>query len=1052
MKLKLLLENHRCRVLLLMILILTCHSVAGQESSRRIKGQVTNEQKQVMVGVNVVVKGTNQGTTTDPQGNYNLVIPKETPNPIILEFTFLGYQQTNVHVMPSKDVYDVTLSEDAIALDEAIVVGYASQSKRSVTSAISSLKSDDLPNYAGSSIEQAIAGLVPGLRISTADATPGGDLDVQVRGIGTVTSGSQPLYIVDGIPLEGGLSGINPDDVDNIQILKDAASTAIYGSRGANGVILVTTKRGHEGKVQVSFSTNITISQAQRTVDVMNTPEILEYLEDSGVHNRFRYTTNSTQDFFPFDPNLNTNWQDLIFRNAVSQKYNVAISGGTKNISYRVSGEVFDQPGVLIYTGMTRYTVRANFDVRFSKKLKMSVNFSPSNIQTRKTREGGEGDNGVVWGAVCMYPFFPAVLPNGELFSLVEYNRAPTDAAITAGLDPITNQFSALQNNTISDKLENPIKVARDYQNRSKKNHITGAIAFDYTILPGLVFKPSFSIQQSALTQSEWYPSTLGKNRVDSFAASSSRQSLMWLSENILTYSKKISGHDITLVGGVTFEKNTTDYVYASANRFGTESLPNINGGTAKSVNHDFTDDRMLSYLARAGYSYRNKYLFTAIFRADGSTRFGRNNRFGYFPSVSAGWVISEENFLKNSHAISELKLRASWGVVGNNSIGQYNYANRLAQQNYILGNDQVSGWAPENIGNPDLKWEKSQQFNVGIDLGLLSNRIFLQADYYNTKTTDMLLNTIVPSTLGVGRMLQNIGSMRNKGIELSIVSRNLTNAFKWTTSFNIAFNRNKVLALGVDAEAIYDGVNESNVTKKGYPIGLFYGRVFKGIYQSFEEIEALRNDPYSGLAYDPNTRPGDCKWMDLNGNGEYDDDDRGVIGNPHPLFTAGMVNTFEYKNFTLSVQLNGQYGNDVYNYSFHQLLRGTDNNKSKLLVDRWRSPEQPGNGIADRATKKSDVVPAADKNKFTNRLLEDGSYLSIRNISLSYTLPRKVLEKWPISGLTVSFNVDNLHTFTNYSGLNPEASAMRRATAPGIDRMGYPLSRNYTMGVKLFF
>lgn len=1034
-------------IIVFSLLSATSFLAYAQQAEQTIRGTVVDEQGAPIPGVNVTQKGTNFGTATDINGSFSLV-PKE--NEVVLEFSFIGFQKQEVKVSNLKKVIKVILAEDAYVLDEYVKIGYGTQTKRTITSAMTTIKAEDLSGYQGSSIEQTIAGLVPGVRIQTSDATPGGDINVEVRGIGTVTAGAEPLYIVDGIPLDGGLSTINPDDVESIQILKDAASTAVYGSRGANGVFLITTKRGKESKPRISISSNTTIAQVQKKYEVMNTAQLLDYYKDRGINLRYQLTTNQTQDYFPFSENTDTDWQDAIFQNAVQQKYNLSIAGGTKTTNYRISGEYFDQEGVLIYTGMKRFTFRTNLDIKLNNWAKVSVNFSPTFNSSKKTREGGEGSNGVIRTAISMYPFFPVTLPNGEFFSTLEYYLTPKD--YTTPSDPDTGKYPELTSSPLANNIDNPVRIARDYKNQTDQFRITGGINFDLTLAKGLSFKPSLAIDALSSENSIWYPASIGKNRTDSEASTTMRRKIMWINENILTYQKTLGDHNLSAVGGITLQSTQYRSLYTSAYRFATEALPSINGGVVNSGKYDKTEDRMLSYVARVSYDYKKKYMLQGVFRADGSSRFGSNNRYGYFPSVSAGWAITEEKFMKSLKPIlSELKLRGSWGLSGNNAIGDYNYENKMSQSYYTIDGSTVSGWSPSNIGNPNLKWEVSNQINLGMDLGLLDNRIFIQLDLYRSKTTDMLLNTIVPSTLGVSRMLQNVGSVENKGIEFNILSRNLTGAFKWTTSFNISANRNKVLALGVDSEMITDGINESNVTKVGYPLGMFYGCVFGGIYQSMEEIQALRNTPNSGLAFDPNVRPGDCKWYDLNGDGLYDDNDRAIIGNPYPKFNAGIINTFSYKNFQLSFQLNGQFGNDIYNYSLHQLLRAnTASNLSIKMVDRWRSPESPGNGLADRATTTNDVKPSTEQNKFTNRLLEDGSYINIKNIQLGYTFDKKVIRKMKLQNLQLSFNIDNLHTFTKYTGLNPEANTMRTATAPGIDRMGYPLSRNFTFGLKI--
>lgn len=1012
---------------------------------KEVSGTVVDESGLPIPGVNVICKGTNNGTITDLDGKFTLQVKGNSPT---LNFSFIGYKTQSKIVKNFKEPIKIILLEEGYTLNETIVIGYGTQTKRTVTSAITSIKAEDLSGYTGSSIEQTISGLVPGVRIQTADATPGGDLNVEVRGIGTVTSGSQPLYIVDGIPMEGGLASVNPDDVADIQILKDAASTAVYGSRGANGVILITTKRGQSSQPRVTFSTNITIAQAQHKFEVMNTQQLLEYYKDMNLNERYRYVTNTTQDYFPFDENLNTDWQDEIFQNAIQQKYNLSVSGGSKNLNYRISGEFFDQKGIVICTGMKRYAFRSNFDVNLNKWAKVSVNFSPTFISTRKTREGGEGSNSVIRTAIGMYPFFPVKLPNGEYFSTTEYNQAPSNVA---DMDPETGLFPNLQKSPLTDGLDNPVRIAHEYKNITNQSRFTGGINFEFKILPGLTFRPSLSMDMVSTENSIWYPASIGKNRTDSESSAYMQRRLMWINEDVLSYQKDFGDHHLNTVAGMTVQSNSFSKLYESAYRFTTESLPTINGGTVNGGYYDKTEDRMLSYFTRISYDYKRKYMVQGVFRADGSSRFGSNNKYGYFPSISAGWAVTEEKFMQPlKNILSELKLRGSYGLSGNNAIGDYNYENKMARQTYIIDGSPINGWAASNIGNPDLKWEVSKQTNVGIDLGFLHNRIFMQLDFYRSITDDMLLNTTVPSTLGVSRMLQNVGSVENRGVEFNIVSHNITGKFNWTTSFNISANRNKVLALGLDSDAITDGVNESNITKVGYPIGMFYGNVFGGIYQSMEEINALRNDPTSGLAFDPNVRPGDCKWMDLNGDGLYDDSDRTIIGNPYPRFNAGMVNTFSYKNFILSFQLNGQYGNQIYNYTLRETLRGNYNsNLSIKVVDRWRSQEQPGNGLADRTYTTNDVRPSTEKSKFTNRYLEDGSYLSIRNIRFAYTFDKKLIKNLFLNNLELSFNIDNLHTFTKYTGLNPEANTFRNATAPGIDRTGYPVSRNFTFGLK---
>lgn len=729
-------------------------------------GTVVDEQGQPIPGVNVLCQNSNYGTTTTIDGTFKIQTKGKNP---VLEFSFIGFQKQEITIKDPQKLIKVVMIEDGYMLDETVVIGYGTQTKRTITSAMTSIKSEELSGYVGSSIEQTISGLVPGVRIQTSDATPGGDINVEVRGIGTVTAGSQPLYIVDGIPMEGGLSAVNPDDVANIQILKDAASTAVYGSRGANGVILITTKRGESAKPTVTINAATTIAQIQHKFELMNTAQLLEYYKDKNLNERFRYTTNQNQDYFPFDENLNTDWQDAIFQNAIQQKYNLSISGGGKNMRYRISGEYFDQEGILICTGMKRFAFRSNFDIELNKWAKVTVNFAPTFINQKRTREGGEGSNSVIRTAISMYPFFPVKLPNGEYFSTLEYNLAPTNA--TDSRDPETGAFPTLTDSPLADNQDNPVRIAHEYKNETNQNRIVGGLNFELKLAKGLTFKPSLAIDIMSSENSIWYPASIGKNRTDSEASTTMTRKLMWINENILTYQKEFGDHNISAVGGMTIQSNQLNKLYTSAYHFATESLPSINGGVVNGGSYDKTEDRMLSYIARLTYDYKRKYMIQGIFRADGSSRFGKNNKYGYFPSISAGWAMTEEKFMKPlKQVLSELKLRGSFGLSGNNAIGDYNYETKMSQQSYIVDGSVVSGWAPSNIANPDLKWEVSKQTNLGVDIGLFHNRIFMQLDLYKSITSDMLLNTIVPSTLGVSRMLQNVGFPLKTKVSSSIL------------------------------------------------------------------------------------------------------------------------------------------------------------------------------------------------------------------------------------------------------------------------------------------
>ena len=994
-------------------------------------GTVVDEQGQPIPGVNVLCQNSNYGTTTTIDGTFKIQTKGKNP---VLEFSFIGFQKQEITIKDPKKLIKVVMIEDGYMLDETVVIGYGTQTKRTITSAMTSIKSEELSGYVGSSIEQTISGLVPGVRIQTSDATPGGDINVEVRGIGTVTAGSEPLYIVDGIPMEGGLSAVNPDDVANIQILKDAASTAVYGSRGANGVILITTKRGESTKPTVTINASTTIAQIQHKFELMNTAQLLEYYKDKNLNERFRYTTNQNQDYFPFDENLNTDWQDAIFQNAIQQKYNLSIAGGGKNMRYRISGEYFDQEGILICTGMKRFAFRSNFDIELNKWAKVTVNFAPTFINQKRTREGGEGSNSVIRTAISMYPFFPVKLPNGDYFSTLEYNLAPTNIADSR--DPETGAFPTLSDSPLADNQDNPVRIAHEYKNETSQNRIIGGLNFELKLAKGLTFKPSLAIDFMSSENSIWYPASIGKNRTDSEASTTMTRKLMWINENILTYQKEFGDHNISAVGGVTIQSNQLNKLYTSAYHFATESLPSINGGVVNGGSYDKTEDRMLSYIARLTYDYKRKYMIQGVFRADGSSRFGKNNKYGYFPSISAGWAMTEEKFMKPlKKVLSELKLRGSFGLSGNNAIGDYNYETKMSQQSYIVDGSVVSGWAPSNIANPDLKWEVKRTFNTGIDAGFFDNRFILAVDYYNSKTDDMLyLYDVSVPPFAYNKMLANLGSMRNSGVELGIgVTPLRTKDMELNINVNVTFQRNKLLSLSgyykgeymsapeytsisdLNGAGFHGGYNHIVYQMVGQPLGVFY----------LPKCTGLVSDGNGGYKYE---------IEDLNGNGVSleDGEDRYIAGQAMPKTLLGSNISFRYKQFDLSVQINGAFGHKIYNGTSLTYMN------MDIFPDYNVLREAPSLNIQDQTA--------------TDYWLEKGDYINFDYLTLGWNVPLGNLRKY-VRNVRLSVSVNNLATITGYSGLTPMINSSIVNNTLGIDdKRSYPVVRSYTMGLSFNF
>lgn len=1027
-------------VLICWLLAGTLCGTAARAQQAGMSGQVTDAKTHTpIVGATVRVEGTQIATSTDALGKYRL---PALPEKGTLIFSYVGYESKNVAYHAQQTVIDVTMSEDVQNLDDVVVVGYISNSKRETTTAISSLRDKDLTSVNSANLLQSIQGLVPGVQIGSSNGTPGAETDFYIRGVGTVNAGMAPLCIIDDVVEEDGLTGLNINDVESVQILKDAASTAIYGAAGANGVIIITTKRGKDQRAEVSLEAKFGLSEVARYYEMMNSEQCMDMMEEAGV----KYWS------LPgFDPNLNTDWQKAITRRAFTQSYSLSVRGGNDRVQYAVSGSFYDQPGILINTDYKRYNMRANIDAKLSRRIKMWANFTANYTdQSAVKDQGQQGGEGVMVRTLQMPPMFP-VYYNGTYWT---QNNYTTEDLVADPRDP-----SRLPGNSMPlQHIENPVKILTEQSIRTLNQRYTGSIGLNIELAKGLVFKPRFNFLMSSNSYRNWRPASIGERYgkvTDGNASMNFKTISSWETEHVLLYNRIFNGqHKINAALGANINERLENYTYVKGIGFGSDALGTLNGATSFTANDlPSLRDRNASFFFRANYSFRERYLVGVVLRADGSSKFGANNRFGYFPSVSAGWIASDESFFRWAKPVlSMLKLRSSYGVAGNNAIGRYKYESFLSARNYVFGDEVSNGLAVANIANPDLGWERKRSTNLGLELGLFDNRIYLTVDAYRDVTDDMLLNANIPATLGQSTMTLNIGSVENKGLEFGLSTHNISRRyFQWSTRFNISFNRNKVLSLSGDADMIYDGESgTSNVTMEGWPIGVFYGRVYKGVYMNWEEIRALAADPNSGLAFDPKTVPGDMKFVDLNGDGVIDDNDRTIIGTPHPEFTAGLSNTLQYRNIALSFLLTGQYGNQIYNYTIHDMARSVNNNAIAAYDRRWRSEESPGDGWYPVVEPKSGA--SADRNKFSNYQLEDASYLCIKNVSLGYTFPASLLKKSFIKALSVSLNVDNLHTFTRYTGQNIEANNYRRATALGIDYTSYPLARTYTMSIQVKF
>ena len=993
-----------------------------------IKGSVTDENGEKLAGVSVILKGTTRGSSTNNNGEYSVSVIDDKS---VLVFSFVGYKAQEVKV-GNRTTVNVVLSTDNQSLNEVVVVGYGQVKKSDLTGSISTISVEEIKKVAVTSLDQALQGRAAGVQITQNSAAPGATTTIRIRGGNSIQGDNEPLYVIDGIPFKNGggddinnfnvLSTLNPSDIESMTVLKDASSTAIYGSRGANGVIIITTKRGKIGKSTINFETYYGTQKVRKKYDVLNTREYADYVNSASTNDGSPvvYTPEQIANF-----GEGTDWQDQIFRTAPIANYQLTMTGGDERTQYAVSGGYFKQNGIVVNSDFDRYSLRVNLDRKLTNKIKISTSLNVSQTSANQARIGGNLGSG---GLVTMNALqFPPILP--------VFNPDRTYLLSSPYLTFIA---------------DNPAALANDSKSLNTSNRIFGNMFAEYQIIEGLNLKISLGIDGILSKNDSYLPRSVASGLSQGGAASiSNSQSMTWLNENLLTYSKILNKiHNLNLLLGFTQQANRTESSTASARNFVNDNLGSNNlgsGSVALVPSSGVGTWGLQSYLARVNYTLMEKYLFTASLRADGSSRFGANNRFGYFPSAAFAWRISDELLLKNSHLISDLKLRTSIGLTGNqDGIGNYPSYSLLGTQNYILGGVVSTGIGPSQVSNPDLSWETTTQADIGFDVGFLKNRISLTADVYLKKTKDLLLSVTIPSTSGYSSALKNLGEVENKGIELGISSKNLVGKFKWSTDFNFSSNKNTVLAIGGTPQIfagqvanIGQNIN-SGIIRVGEPLGSFYGYVTNGLYQTADEVAAL-SDPLG-------KKPGDRKYVDLNGDNRINDNDRTIIGRSQPKFIGGLTNSFSYKGFDLSIFLQGVYGNDILNANRFELeyLSGL-NNQDIDILNRW-TPTNTNTDIP-RATA---TRPA---NRISTRQIEDGTYLRLKNVQLAYNFPSKILQSIKIQSLRIYVTAQNMKTWTSYSGYDPEVNRFGQdSRSQGFDYGSYPAAKTMMVGLNVGF
>lgn len=1010
-------------------MILTCSLLQAQEQT--ISGTITSsEDNKPLPGVNVIVKGTTQGTVTEADGTYRLNAPADAD---ALVFSFIGYVTQEVPI-GKRSVIDIALSVDVQSLKEVIVIGYGTQKKSNITGAIASVSGEDLEKVQSASFDQAIQGKAAGVYVTSNSGQPGGGVSVRIRGIGTINN-SNPLYVIDGVTVNAGdsetgnpLATLNPNDIESVEILKDAASSAIYGTRAANGVVLITTKRGKEGKPMVNYNGYYGVQRPTSNLPrPMNAREFGEHMNEAFT---------AAGQAAPFDDPAalgeGTDWLDVMMNNGRIQDHQLSVSGGSANHKYFVSGNYFRNDGMMVETYHERMSFRVNTDNKLSDKWSVGNSLAFSRTSRYDNNSGNRTFiSGTLTGLYQMLPTIPAYNPDGSF-------AGPTDTRL--------------------ERRRNPLSAELLPDRENLENRLLGNLYLTFEPVKGLTFKTSFSTDIGSQTYYFSEP-TYKEGLYEDLLATVNRSagnSTFWLWENFATYEKSIGKHNFSAMVGTSAQNAGYKYITASAeyesDAFTEVSTSAVQNSSSTSV----SEESLASVFGRITYNYDERYLLTGNIRRDGSSKFGPNNKFGVFPSFSAGWRISEEKFF-TSKLVDELKLRGGWGQVGSDAIGNFKYLVALNSGfNYPFANQEATvnlGAALQDLGNPFIQWETSTEWNLGTDLGLMANRLTVTADYFEKTRTNMLLTLPLSGISGMTQTVDNVGELVNKGFEFSANYRGTVGKFTYDAGINLTTFSNEVVDINVLHEiqgSFYPGSGSTSLIRVGQPLGVFYGLVTEGIFQTPEEVKQANavdgneNTPYQVAE----TAPGDFKYRDLNQDGTITDDDKTIIGNPVPDFSYGINGSLRYGAVDLSFQFFGLKGNDILNLS-RSIMESSGRawNKSSTMVNAWHGP-----GTSNTIPRA--IVTDPNQNvRVGSHLVEDGSYLRLRNIQIGYNVPGAILDKMKISRARIYVAGQNLLTFTGYSGNDPEVGFdSNNSAANGIDLDLYPQARTYSVGVNVGF
>lgn len=1058
------------QVCITVLLFTASITLMAQSGKRLYTGAINDDKGEPIVGANIIIKGTSTGTVSDIDGKFSLM----AQNGDVLEISSLGLFTQQIKLTESNTDLNVTLAEDVLNLGEVIVVGYGTSKKSDLTGSISSISGDQLKSTITTNMDQALQGKVAGVLVTQNSGAPGGAASIRIRGANSLSLSNEPLYVIDGIPMGGDgqstagyswkngedgqtrvnpLAAINPNDIISIDVLKDASATAIYGSRGANGVILVTTKRGKKGESKISYNSFYGVQTLQRKLDMMNLREFASYqnqiFREAGTYQNPRFA----------DPSLlgkGTDWQDEIFRRAGSYSHQLSIVGGSDKTSYAITGGYFKQDGIIIGSNFDRITTRINLENQVKSWFKVGGSLAFAKTNEKLTLN--ESNSGVIMQALNMNPSVSVRDINGNF-------AGPS------------NQFEASYN---------PVGAALQRNNKMDRKRLYSNFYGNATLLKGLEFRSEIGFDNNSSINDAFEPTFEWGAIINKENALNHREenSFFWVNKNYLTFNKKVGKHDFTLLGGQEAQKSTWNGSGQVAINLAGNDLQVLSNGTYRSAQPTAWKgaSSLLSYYSRLNYNFNELLLATLTYRADASSNFGPGKKWGYFPSGSLAFRVSEMPFLKNNKTISYMKLRLGYGESGNQSIPSGLFTSSLNAINTPWG----LAYTPSNIANPNLGWETTAQLNAGIDFAVLKDRVNVTFDIYNKQTRDMLLQVTLPSYVsgvgptGIGAPFVNIGKMENKGFDFSVNARMIQKGkFSWDTDLIFSRNRNKLLALDKPDRVYRRGLpewypgnfNTISRSSVGNPLGLFYGYIYDGVFESKEQIEKHAKQTSAGIDRISGTWIGDAKFRDISGpagkpDGVIDINDQTIIGDPNPDFNYGLNNKFKLGSLELNVFINGTQGGDIFNYTKVQLEGMTNifSNQAKTVYNRAQfTYVNPAGDINDinnvKLANPGTNIPrptATDENgnnRPSSRYIEDGSYLRLQNISFGYTLPVSLTQKAKVERLKVYVNAQNIALLTKYSGYDPEIGAYNQsALYQGVDSGRYPTPRMITFGIDVDF